>query len=108
MDPFTLLGVHGPLDVYLEGGFDEWQADQNRRNLSTCDFLVALIAMAEPDLLLSLSIACSGRSRATVKTEFTTGRLVARRATSSTAASWSPSRGPAGSPVPSQTTSHPS
>ena len=45
----TWTGVHDPLDLYLEGVFDEWQ-DQNRRNFSTCEFIVALIAMPEPDL----------------------------------------------------------
>ena len=48
----TWNGVHDPLDLYLEGIFDEWQSDQNRRNFSTCDFIVALIAMPEPDLWL--------------------------------------------------------
>ena len=36
----TWNGVHDPLDLYLEGVFDEWQADQNRRTFSTCDFIV--------------------------------------------------------------------
>ena len=47
----TWNGVHDPLDLYLEGVFDEWQ-DQNRRNFSTWEFIVALIAMPEPDLCL--------------------------------------------------------
>ena len=45
----TWNGVHDPLDLYIEDVFDEWQSDQNRRNFSTCDFIVALIAMSEPD-----------------------------------------------------------
>ena len=48
----TWNGLHDPLDLYLEGVFDEWQSDQNRRNFSRCDFIVALIAMPEPDLWL--------------------------------------------------------
>ena len=30
-------GLHDPLDLYLEGVFDEWQSDRNRRNFSKCD-----------------------------------------------------------------------
>ena len=48
----TWNGLHDPLDLYLQGVFDEWQSDQNRRNFSRCDFIVALIAMPEPDLWL--------------------------------------------------------
>ena len=48
----TWNGLHDPLDLYLEGVFDEWQSDQNRRNFSRCDFIVALIAMPEPGLWL--------------------------------------------------------
>ena len=29
----TWNGLHDPLDLYLEGVFDEWQSDQNRREL---------------------------------------------------------------------------
>ena len=79
----TWNGVHDPLDRYIEGVFDEWQPDQNRRNFSTCEFIVALIAMPEPTSGSSPACtACSGRSHARVKTAFTTGRLVAWRATS--------------------------
>ena len=70
----TWNGLHDPLDLYLQGVFDEWQSDQNRRNFSRCDFIVALIAMPEPDLWLFAGVtACLGRNPATVKTESTTG-----------------------------------
>ncbi len=44
-------GEFNPLDIYLEGGFDEWQSLQRRRNFGL-DFVVALVAMSEPDLWL--------------------------------------------------------
>ena len=44
-------GEFDPLDVYLEGGFDDWQSWQRRKNFGL-DLVVALIAMSEPDLWL--------------------------------------------------------
>ncbi len=44
-------GKEDPLDVYLEGGFDEWQSVQNHQNFNR-DFVVALIALSETDLWL--------------------------------------------------------
>ena len=44
-------GKKDPLDVYLEGGFDEWQSLQRHQNFSR-DLVVALIAMSEADLWL--------------------------------------------------------
>ena len=105
----TWNGVHDPLDLYLEGVFDEWQSDQNRRNFSTCDLIVALIAMPEPDLWLFAGVHnVLGEEPRDGEDRVTTGPLAARRATSSMAAWWSPSRDPADSPTPSQRNSHPS
>ena len=41
-------GVENPLDVYLDGKFDEWQSWQMKRNFER-PFVVSLIAMAQPD-----------------------------------------------------------
>ncbi len=44
-------GEEDPLEIYLEGGFDDWQSMQRFKNFGR-DFVVALIAMSEPDLWL--------------------------------------------------------
>jgi hypothetical protein len=44
-------GWDNPLDVYLDGGFDEWQRWQSRRNFER-RFVISLIALRTPNLWL--------------------------------------------------------
>ena len=44
-------GTDDPLAVYFEGRFGEWQSWQRRKNFER-DFVVALIALSQPDLWL--------------------------------------------------------
>lgn len=43
----TWNGKENPLDVYLAGGFEDWQCRQARRNFER-DFVVSLIALPCP------------------------------------------------------------
>ena len=48
-------GIEDPLDVYLAGKFDEWQAWQRNRNFNR-DLVLSLIALAEPHRWLFVGI----------------------------------------------------
>ena len=55
-------GTEDPLDVWLQGDFDEWQKWQNQRNFQR-DFVVALIKLPQPDHWLFSGVYRSYGSR---------------------------------------------
>lgn len=55
----TYNGLEDPLDVYLSGGFEDWQRRQNRKNFER-KFVVSLIALKAPQSWLFAGVHRSG------------------------------------------------